>query len=426
MPGSARYGPAGRAGSVDSPRAATAPSTSRPIIPGEFGLVESWSGTSRPRSPSIFGGRKSLLTLQLAARHAPRSAALALRRAHTFFWLYTGTDDRFRAQNAAFVTELSAAGLAHRFRIVRRRARLGALARERRRLLSCCLRHFPCGVRSRFLRSWWRCSALARPVVVPGPRPGLPGPRVAEALPLDELAKRSSAPLLWFVGRLARGRRGARTGRPLGACPAPGRGVLIALAVWLCRLPRRPALRSLSHGRSRPGSPSTSAERLGAVYLPAALVGLAVALIAGRVRGHELARDRRERRRGGRGLRAAARDASGRERGAAARPDARRGRPSLARSLRLCRARASLRLARSRPPPPARWQPRGRRVGALDGDARAPRHQPRHARVGARAHPAGRAPQDFVAPGRRQTRLLIATRPAFASGVAPSAARRSG
>ena len=30
-------------------------------------------------------------------------------------------------------------------------------------------------------------------------RPALPGPQVGEALPLDELSRHSSAPLLWFV-----------------------------------------------------------------------------------------------------------------------------------------------------------------------------------------------------------------------------------
>src|SRR5581483_8039582 len=30
-------------------------------------------------------------------------------------------------------------------------------------------------------------------------RPGIPGPRIGEALPLDELSRHSSAPLAWFV-----------------------------------------------------------------------------------------------------------------------------------------------------------------------------------------------------------------------------------
>jgi len=87
--------------------------------PGEFGLVESWSGYEEADDlPSIFAGRMSLLTYD-SPLDTISGAAPALRRAHTFFWLYTGTDDRFRSQNEAFVTELGAAGLTHRFRIVR-------------------------------------------------------------------------------------------------------------------------------------------------------------------------------------------------------------------------------------------------------------------------------------------------------------------
>jgi enterochelin esterase-like enzyme len=86
--------------------------------PGEFGLVESWSGYEQADPiQSIFEGRRSLLTynspLDTISAEAP-----ALRRDHTFFWLYTGSDDRFRPQNQKFVTELRAVGLPHRFRLV--------------------------------------------------------------------------------------------------------------------------------------------------------------------------------------------------------------------------------------------------------------------------------------------------------------------
>jgi lysyl-tRNA synthetase class 2 len=108
---------------------------------------------------------------------------------------------------------------------------------------------------------------------------GLPGPRVGEALPLDELAKRSSAPLLWFaaVWLLA--------------------GCLLGLAARWARLPRLVAAFSFAIGTGLTVYLTTGislaitrqvaasdmlryAERLGVVYLPAALVGLAVALIA--------------------------------------------------------------------------------------------------------------------------------------------------
>jgi enterochelin esterase-like enzyme len=86
--------------------------------PGEFGLVESWSGYEKADDlGSIFGHRRSLLT-----RNTPLDtlavAAPKLRRAHTFFWLYTGRDDRFLGQNLAFTSLLRSNGIAHRLRIV--------------------------------------------------------------------------------------------------------------------------------------------------------------------------------------------------------------------------------------------------------------------------------------------------------------------
>ena len=86
--------------------------------PGEFGLVESWSGYEKADDlGSIFGHSRSLLTrntpLDTLATAAPR-----LRRAHTFFWLYTGRDDRFLGQNLAFTSLLRSNGIAHRLRVV--------------------------------------------------------------------------------------------------------------------------------------------------------------------------------------------------------------------------------------------------------------------------------------------------------------------
>ncbi len=86
--------------------------------PGEFGLVESWSGyQTADNVGSIFGHRQALLThntpLDTIAAAAP-----ALRRAHTFFWLYTGKDDRFLQQNQAFVSLLAHEQIPYRFRVV--------------------------------------------------------------------------------------------------------------------------------------------------------------------------------------------------------------------------------------------------------------------------------------------------------------------
>jgi enterochelin esterase-like enzyme len=83
--------------------------------PGEFRVLESWSGYQladdlRP----IFGGRESLLRANSPALVLPR-AARALRRARTYVWLYTGSGDRLRAQNEAFAHQLGSFGIAHRF-----------------------------------------------------------------------------------------------------------------------------------------------------------------------------------------------------------------------------------------------------------------------------------------------------------------------
>ena len=86
-----------------------------------------------------------------------------------------------------------------------------------------------------------------------------PGPRVRQALPLDELSHHASAlALLWFALVWARG------GCPLGLYArwarrrAAGRGAAPRPRGRALRLPRRPASRSPSCGRSRRGTPSTS------------------------------------------------------------------------------------------------------------------------------------------------------------------------
>jgi len=116
-------------------------------------------------------------------------------------------------------------------------------------------------------------------------RPGdLPGPRVALALPLDELAKRASVPLVWFgavwiaaavvVGLAA---RWARVERLVGA-------IVLAAATW--------AVLYLVSGISIAVTLQISgrealhqAMRLGTLYVPAALVGASVALFATGRRG---------------------------------------------------------------------------------------------------------------------------------------------
>jgi enterochelin esterase-like enzyme len=87
--------------------------------PREFRVVESWSGYERAADvAAIFGHRRLLLD-----RNTPLltlgGAAPALRRAHVFFWFYSGTDDRFRRQNLAFANELRRARVPFRFFLVR-------------------------------------------------------------------------------------------------------------------------------------------------------------------------------------------------------------------------------------------------------------------------------------------------------------------
>jgi len=86
--------------------------------PGEFGVVESWSGYMRADDlGAIFEHRRALLAYNTPL-DTLSAVAPTLRRAHTYFWFYSGKDDSFRLQNAAFARELAAAGIAHRFFLV--------------------------------------------------------------------------------------------------------------------------------------------------------------------------------------------------------------------------------------------------------------------------------------------------------------------
>ncbi len=110
-------------------------------------------------------------------------------------------------------------------------------------------------------------------------RPALPGPKLGEALPLDELAKHSSAPLLWFAGvwlvaAIALGLY-ARSSGFERLTSALLLGVGIGLFGYLetgvsIAVVRQVSLRDALD----------SAARLQSVYLPAAFVALAVAALA--------------------------------------------------------------------------------------------------------------------------------------------------
>jgi enterochelin esterase-like enzyme len=86
--------------------------------PNEFSVVESWSGYMQPAQVrSIYGSN-----LQLLSRNDPmqrvRKDASALRADHTYFWFYSGSEDKLRTQNAAFARVLGGLGVPHRYRLV--------------------------------------------------------------------------------------------------------------------------------------------------------------------------------------------------------------------------------------------------------------------------------------------------------------------
>jgi enterochelin esterase-like enzyme len=85
--------------------------------PGEFRVIESWSGYFLAENvKSVFGGDKQLL-MQNSPSLTLRRAALALRRAHTFIWLYAGSDDSLKKENAAFASALGRARIAYRYNV---------------------------------------------------------------------------------------------------------------------------------------------------------------------------------------------------------------------------------------------------------------------------------------------------------------------
>jgi lysyl-tRNA synthetase class 2 len=113
-------------------------------------------------------------------------------------------------------------------------------------------------------------------VVRPG---GVPGPRVALALPLDELAKHSSVPLLWFVAvwtaaalLLGLAARWARIERLTAV-------VVFAVATYAVVYVTTGA--SVAVTRQIPAREGFHvAMKLGGIYLPATLVGIVVGLLA--------------------------------------------------------------------------------------------------------------------------------------------------
>jgi enterochelin esterase-like enzyme len=83
--------------------------------PGEFGLLESWSGYMlADQIPAIFGGSASVLDYNSPSRQVV-TAAPQVRAGHTYIWFYSGASEWLSGQNRAFAAELTALGVAHHF-----------------------------------------------------------------------------------------------------------------------------------------------------------------------------------------------------------------------------------------------------------------------------------------------------------------------
>ena len=83
--------------------------------PGEFSLIESWSGYMlADTSPALFDHSKALVRYN-SPQYQVFSAAAGLRASRTFIWFYCGQADEDAAQNRTFAAELTALGIAHDF-----------------------------------------------------------------------------------------------------------------------------------------------------------------------------------------------------------------------------------------------------------------------------------------------------------------------
>jgi enterochelin esterase-like enzyme len=86
--------------------------------PGEFRVLESWSGYQLADNlRSIFGGRPRLLDHNSPLHTLPH-VARRLRTDHTYVWFYSGSHDHFRHQNASFAQMLGKDGIPYHFFLV--------------------------------------------------------------------------------------------------------------------------------------------------------------------------------------------------------------------------------------------------------------------------------------------------------------------
>jgi enterochelin esterase-like enzyme len=87
--------------------------------PREFAVLESWSGYAEADPIKAIFGKHGELLRSNSPIDTLGAAAPVLRSGHVFVWFYSGSDDHFRTQNAAFASALTAERIAHRFRLVR-------------------------------------------------------------------------------------------------------------------------------------------------------------------------------------------------------------------------------------------------------------------------------------------------------------------
>jgi enterochelin esterase-like enzyme len=116
--------------------------------PGEFGVLESWSGYEQADAiASIFGKSTAMLR-----RNSPAAtlAAVAprLRAAHAYVWFYSGSADKtLLAQNAAFARGLARLGIPSHYMVVRGGHDWALWRGEAAKALYAACRHLGSGAR---------------------------------------------------------------------------------------------------------------------------------------------------------------------------------------------------------------------------------------------------------------------------------------
>jgi enterochelin esterase-like enzyme len=85
--------------------------------PGEFRVLESWSGYQRADDIAAIFGKRPALLRENSPLLALRGSAPALRAAHTYIWFYSGLRDRLLPQNEQFARLTRSLGVSSKFSI---------------------------------------------------------------------------------------------------------------------------------------------------------------------------------------------------------------------------------------------------------------------------------------------------------------------